>query len=150
MIAYFRSRLVAQKGLTLVEILVCSLISLIVLGGILSCFLTGRFATAGARHRTQAMNVARARIEFLKSRPYAELASMDEVTTETDVLLDQGYQGNPLPCTRRTTLTPDENGITIAVVVSWNERTAGTGSAAGTYELTTWVSSPGAPPGGGS
>lgn len=147
MIAYLQKRLVPQKGLTLAEVLVSSLISVIVVGGILSCFLTGRFASAGAKHRTQAMNLARARIEFLKSRPYAELTSMAEVTTETGLLLDGEHEGNSLPCTRNTTLTPDQNGITISVVIAWIERTAGAGVTPSTYELTTWVSSPGPPPG---
>jgi len=134
-----------HKGLSLPEVMVAAVIGLIALGAILSCFLSGRFASTGAKHWTQAMNIARARIEDLKSIRYADLSTMPGVTLEPNLVLDGLDSGNSIRCTRFTTLTPSDDGITIAVLVSWYERTAGASSTPLSYQLRTWVSSPGSP-----
>ena len=128
-----------QTGLSLAEVLVASLIAVIGIGALISAFLTGRFAAEGAKHWTEAMNVARARIEHLKSLPYRDLSSVPAVTTEGGLVLDQARNGNFVPCDRVTTLTQEDDGITIAVEVSWRERTAGAGSASREWDLRTWV-----------
>jgi len=127
------------------EILVSCLIALIGIAAILSSFLTGRLGSTGAKHWTQAMNLTRSRIEYLKSIRYADLSIMPSVTTETDLALDDRGDGNAVRCTRLTALTQEDDGITIAVLVQWNEKTAGEGFTAWTYNLRTWVAFPGRP-----
>jgi hypothetical protein len=92
------------------------------------------------------MNVARAHMEYLKSLRYAELSSMAAVTTERDLVLDQSPDGNFLPCDRTTNLTMEQNGITIDVVISWRQRSAGASSRLCRYDLKTWVGYPGRAP----
>jgi Tfp pilus assembly protein PilV len=145
---HFR-RLRSRKGLCLPEILVSCLIGLIGIGAILGSFLSGRLASTGAKHWTQAMNVARSRMEYLKSMRYADLSAMPSVTTEPSVPLDERDAGNSIECVRTTALTPDDTGggITITVLVCWSEKTAGAGLTPWTYTLKTWVSATGPPPG---
>ena len=128
------------------ELLAASLIAMLGVGALLSTFLTGRFATAHALHRTQAMNLARARMEYLKSLYFTDLSSMDDVMTEGDLILDQSPEGNFLPCDRTTILTREPNGITIDVVISWRQRSAGASSKSYRYDLKTWVGYPGRSP----
>jgi len=137
----------AQKGLCLPEVMVCCAIALIGIAVTLSSFLSGRFASTGAKHWTQAMNLARARVEYLKSLRYAELAALPPLTTEPNLLLDGRTGVNSIYCTRVTTLTPEQDGITISVLVYWSERTVGSGPVPLTYRLRTWVAFPGPPPG---
>jgi Tfp pilus assembly protein PilV len=143
-----RGRKPRQSGLSLAEVLVSSVIALIGIGALLSAFLTGRFAAEGSKHWTEAMNVASARVEHLKSLPYRDLSSMPAVTTEGGLVLDQAPNGNFVPCDRVTTLTREDEGITIAVEVSWRERRAksGSGSALLAFDLRTWVTQPGRSP----
>ena len=138
-------RLQSRKGLCLPEILVSCLIAALGILCVLSSFLGGRLASTGARHWTQAMNVARARIEQLKSLRYADLSTMPPVAAEAGILLDERDGGSGIQCSRLTSLTQEDNGITITVLVTWNEKTAGSGFTPWTYQLRTWVSSP-APP----
>lgn len=139
----FRSR----KGLCLPEILVSCLIGLIGIGAILGSFLSGRLASTGAKHWSQAMNVARSRMEYLESLRYADLSAMPSLTTETNVPLDERDAGISIKCVRTTCLVPESDGITITVLVCWNEKTAGAGLIPWTYTLKTWVGSTGPPPG---
>jgi len=145
---HFR-RFSSRKGLSLAEVLVSCLIVLIGISAILSSFLSGRLLSTGAKHWTQAMNVAQARIEYLKSLRYADLSSMPTISTETDVALDERDGGISVRCTRVTVLSPEESGITIGVAVVWNEKAVGAGSIPWSYQLRTWVSHPGAPIVGG-
>ncbi len=148
----FRARLVEnrsmerrmhlQKGLSLPEVLVSSLIALIGIGALLSTFLTGRFVNTAAQHYNQAMSLARARAEYLKSLLYRDLSALPSPTTEAGLPLDPRDNGNFIPCDRLTTLQPEDNGMTIEVVVSWNERAAGSGSRSCSFALKTWVVSP--------
>jgi len=139
----FRSR----KGLCLAEVLVSCLIGLIGISAILASFLSGRLASTGAKHWTQAMNVARSRIEYLESLRYADLSAMPGLTTELNVPLDERDAGISIECARTTALTQESDGITISILVCWNEKTAGAGLIPWTYTLKTWVSSTGPPPG---
>jgi Tfp pilus assembly protein PilV len=145
MMRCFRKKRRSQKGLCLPEILVSCLIVLVGIAAILSSFLSGRLASTGAKHWTQATNLARARLEYLKSIRFADLSSMPSVTTEANLALDDRGEGDGTLCTRTTTLTQESNGITIAVTIAWNEKTAGEGFTAWTYDLKTWVAFPGRP-----
>lgn len=132
----------SQKGMSLPEVLMSCLISTITIGAILSCFINGRLASAGAQHFTQAVNVARSRMEYLKSLPYAELSTLPSTATESNLALDDNGEGGFLPCNRTTILTQEGTGINVDVVVSWNERSAGAGSTPWAHQLKTWVARP--------
>ena len=147
MTSHSRERLRFQKGLCLAEVLVSSFIVLTGVSAILSSFLSGRFCSSGARHWTQGMNLARARIEYYKSLSYADLSSMPGVTVEPSVPLDQGDGANSIESVVSTGISQQDDGISITVFVCWDERTAGAGRTPWVYKLKTWVSSPGPPPG---
>jgi len=140
-----RKKFRRQKGFSLPEILVSCMIGLIGICAILGSFLSGRLSSTGARHYTQAMNLTRARIEYLKSLRYADLSSRAGVAIESNLPLDERDRGTSIPCTRFTTVRPEEGGITIAVMVSWNEKAIGAGSTPWTYQVRTWVAFPGPP-----
>ena len=139
-----RKRLRGERGLSLPEILVSCLVGLIGISAILSSFLSGRLSSNAAKHHTQAMNLARARMEYLKSLPYADLSSMPAVTMEANLSLDERDGGNSVPCTRHTILNAEQDGVTIGVMISWKEKAIG-GFRPWYYQLRTWVSSPGRP-----
>jgi hypothetical protein len=97
--------------------------------GLLTSFVMGRLHTAVARHRNQAINLVRARIEEVKARGYDYLNAFDpNPSVETGVVLDIGQdQESPsddLTCTRTTHITDtDADGVLeIAVTVDWQER----------------------------
>lgn len=142
------SRFRLRMGLCLPEVLISCLIALAGIMCILSSFLSGRLASTGAKHWTQAMNLAAARIERLKSIRYADLSLMPAVTTEANVSLDDRGDGNAVQCTRLTSLTQQDGGIAITVLVTWSEKAAGSGFVPWVYDLRAWVSSPAAPAGG--
>jgi Tfp pilus assembly protein PilV len=145
----FRKFLHSRHGLSLPEVLVTCFITVTGLSALLSSFLGGRLASTGAKHWTQAMNLARARIENLKSLPYADLSSMPSATSETGMPLDERDGGGSVRCSRITTLTQQDDGIDITVMVTWDEKEAGAGFVPWIYQLKTWVGFPGSPSGGG-
>lgn len=113
--------------------------------GALGTLLNGRLSSTGAKHWTQAMNLAKARIEYLKSIRYADLSAMPGATVEASLHLDERDAAAFVSCTRTTTLQPEDNGITITVAISWEEKAAGAGLLPWSYDLTTWVGFPGSP-----
>jgi len=131
-----------QKGISLPEVLLSCLIGTITIGAILTSSVNGRLASASAQHLTQAVNVARSRMEYLKSLPYAELSTLPSTATESNLPLDGNGESGFLPCNRTTILTQEGTGINVDVVVSWNERTAGSASKLWTHQLKTWVGRP--------
>lgn len=139
-----RKRLRGKKGLSLPEILVSCLVGLIGISAILSSFLSGRLSSNAAKHHTQAMNLARARMEYLKSLRYSDLSSMPAVSMEAGLPLDERDGGNAVACTRHTILNSQPDGVTIGVMISWKEKAIG-GFKPWYYQLRTWVSSPGQP-----
>ncbi len=139
-----RKRLRGKKGFSLPEILVSCVIGLIGISAILSSFLGGRLSSAAAQHHTQAMNVARARMEYMKSLTYSDLTALPAVTAEPELSLDQRGDGIALPCMRYTIVNAEQGGITIGVMVTWNEKVMG-GSTPLNFQLRTWVCHPGQP-----
>ncbi len=133
-----------QKGLCLAEVLVSCLIAIAGIVAVLSSFLSGQLASSGAKHWTQADNLARARIEYLKSITYSELSALPGVAVESNIPLDDRGGGTGIQCTRMTSLTQEDDGISITVLVSWNEKTAG-GFTPWSFQLRTWVAFPGRP-----
>jgi len=59
-----------SKGFTLIEVVVPMLIVVLAVVGLLTSFVMGRAHTALARHRSQAINLLRQRMEELKSKGY--------------------------------------------------------------------------------
>ncbi len=118
-----------SKGFSLVEVIVPMLIVVLAVVGLLTSFVMGRVHTALARHRNQAINVVRARIEELKSKGYDYLNAFDpNPAVETDVVLDAGRDeeslDDDLTCTRTTHITDNDGdgALEIKVTVTWNER----------------------------
>jgi Tfp pilus assembly protein PilV len=139
------ARLQEAKGLSLPEVLVACLITAAGILSILTTLLSSRIASTGAKHWTQAMNLASARIEQFKSFRYADLQAMPSQTTESAIPLDDRGGGGAVQCTRLTYLTQESAGIAITVLVTWTEKAAGSGSVPWVYDLRTWVAFPGAP-----
>ena len=136
-----------RKGLCLPEILVSCLIGLIALGAILTTFLSGRFASNGAKNYTQARNLARQRMEQLQSLTYSELTNMTGSTLESGLVLDDRGLGVGTQCTRVTTITQAGNGISLVITILWNQKSPGSTITPWSYDLRTWVAYPGRPPG---
>lgn len=118
-------------GFSLIEVLVPILIVAIAAIGLLTSFVMGRVHTSLSRHRAQAVNLLRERLEELKSRGYDYLNSFDpNPSVEKYAVLDAGRDeqspADDLTCTR-TTLISDDDGdgtLEIAVTLTWQERVA--------------------------
>ena len=116
-----------NAGYTLAEVLVAVVISALVILPTLSSFLMGRIETDIAKHRTQAMNLIRARLEYLNSQGYYFINTIPNGTTTESLYLDSNEMGNSIPCTR-TTVISDTDGddlLEAEVTVSWKERRLG-------------------------
>ncbi|MBI2870119.1 MAG: prepilin-type N-terminal cleavage/methylation domain-containing protein [Candidatus Omnitrophica bacterium] len=93
-------RICGEKGLTLVEVIVASLIVATVAAGILSVFVTGGRMTQVVDQRTLAVNYAQETLEGLKN-------SVSSDTTESQALdvsfsyVNPGLTGLPAGTTRR-------------------------------------------------
>jgi type II secretory pathway pseudopilin PulG len=122
-------RISRQKGLTLVEVLVPMVIIAMAIVGLLTSFIMGRLHTTMARHRSEAINLLRARIEEVRSRGYDYLnAFHPNPSVETNLVLDEGPDResphDDLTCARTTQVTDnDADGtLEITVTVTWSER----------------------------
>ena len=116
-----------NAGYTLAEVLVAVVISALVILPTLSSFLMGRIETDIAKHRTQAMNLIRARLEYLNSQGYYFINTIPNGTTTESLYLDSSEMGSSIPCTR-TTVISDTDGddlLEAEVTVSWKERRLG-------------------------
>lgn len=118
-----------KKGFTLIEAAVSLLILGIALGAMLGAFVIGRFSVSNAKHRTEAMNHARAAMEKY----------IDDGTT-TFTLPDADIKSLGGSCS--VAETKNYGGFTgltrIVVTISWNERTFG-GSKQLSEQLVTLV-----------
>jgi type II secretory pathway pseudopilin PulG len=122
-------RMSREKGFSLVEVLVPMLIVVLAVVGLLTSFVMGRVHMALARHRNQAVNLLRARLEEVKSKGYDYLNTFDpNPAVETSVVLepskDEESPDSGLTCTRTTQVTDNDGdgALEITVTVSWNER----------------------------
>jgi prepilin-type N-terminal cleavage/methylation domain-containing protein len=123
------ARISRSKGFTLVEVAVTMVIVALAAVGLLTSFVMGRLHSGVARHRNQAINLIRARIEEVKSKGYDYLNGFDpNPSVETGVVVDIGQDGespsDDLTCTRTTHITDtDADGVLeIALTVDWQER----------------------------
>ena len=121
-----------QRGFTLIEVLMASFITLIVLMSLLMTIVMGRYSSTLARHKSQAVQLSQQRMEQMKSLGYSTLAAMSQSTptiTETGVVLDGDIDSRPdMTCTRATTLaddSPDSGVLEVTVQVSWQEKSMG-------------------------
>ncbi len=141
----FRRKACSQKGEYLPEVIVSCLIGAMAIGGALTTLMSGRLSSTGAKHWVQAVNLASARIEYLKSLRYVDISAMPSVSTETDVALDERDGGNSVRCSRTTSLQPQDGGTTVTVTIAWQEKAAGAGAVPWSFDLKTWVGSPASP-----
>lgn len=119
-------------GITLIEVMVATLIAVMVLLALLMSFVMGRFSASVAKHKSQAINLLRARMEEMRDLGYETLQDLSEntpVTTENNLALDVSIDsGEELLCSRVTTITdsnPADNLLEIKVEISWTELTFG-------------------------
>jgi type II secretory pathway pseudopilin PulG len=115
-------------GFTLTEVIVSSLIVAFLLVSLLVSFVMGRTITQVAKHRAQATNVLRARLEYLKGLGYDAVNLMNPVVTETNVPIDSVRNGAAVISGTRTTTITDTDGddvLEITVRLQWQERHMG-------------------------
>ena len=115
-------------GFTLTEVIVSSLIIAFLLVALLTSFIMGRYVTQVAKHRAQATNELRARIECLKGLGYDAVNNMASVTVELDVPIDSVRGGSAVLSGTRTTTITDEDGddvLEVRVEIQWVERHMG-------------------------
>jgi prepilin-type N-terminal cleavage/methylation domain-containing protein len=122
-------RIRTARGFTLLEILLTSAIVTVAVVGVLTSFVMGRVHTSLARHRVQAANLLREKIEVLRSNGYDYLNTMDpNPEVETGLVLDAGPDEesfcDDLTCTRTTRVADDDGdgALEIRVTVTWSER----------------------------
>ena len=121
-----------REGFTLVEVIVATFITLIVLAGMLSSYVMGRYSASMARHRSQAIQLVQDRMEKLKGMSYDALDAQQQISPiifESGVVLDGGVDSrNSLTCWALSDILdfdPTDNQLDIWVYVFWNERTMG-------------------------
>lgn len=113
-----------KKGFSLTEVIVSAVILGIVVISLLGVFMIGRVGSAKAKHRTKAMNLIRARMEWIKGQGY---------------LVVDGWRANPLPDehdiddavgtdellndVRITRVIKDAgNNLVVTVTIDWDEK----------------------------
>ncbi len=115
-------------GFTLTEVMVSSLIIAFLLVALLTSFIMGRYVTQVAKHRAQATNELRGRLEYLQGLGYDAVNNMDSVTVELEVPIDSVRGGSAVLSGTRTTTITDEDGddvLEIRVEIQWVERHMG-------------------------
>lgn len=83
-----------KSGLTLIEILMSVALLGICIAGLLTALTTGISSTYNAKHHIQAINIARQKIEELKSRGYSYILSDDMNVGPFTVTIDDGGTPN--------------------------------------------------------
>jgi Tfp pilus assembly protein PilV len=116
-----------DSGFTLAEVLIAVILSALVILPMLTSFLMGRMSTDVAKHRTQAMNLIRARLEYLNSKGYNYVNQLPSEEQVEYISLDESEGDNALSCTRTTSVTDvdGDNLLEVEVTVTWNERRLG-------------------------
>lgn len=112
------------RGFTLAEVVVASAIVAFLLLALLTSFIMGRFATQVAKHRAQATNALKARVEYLKGLGYNAVDLMSSATIESGVPVDSVRDGAAALTGTRTTTITDADGddvLEICVQITWQE-----------------------------
>lgn len=150
-----------KRGLTLVEAIVSVLILGITVGAMLGVFMIGRYSVTKGKDYIEAMNLARARMEWIKAQNYADLnrgtasvtaaypylASTESVTIDVGRDIDNDgifdNDGDELIGTRITQVEPigsPEEYLKVTVTVSWTERLLGGSGWQASKSLITFIS----------
>lgn len=120
-----------RKGLTLVEMVVSVLILGLALGAMLGSFVIGRISATKAKHRIEAMNLLRAKMEEIKNTPYSNIVDEGPVTVTIDE--EEGLRGT------RVVDVDDDGYKEVEVVISWQDLSLG-GTSQVSERLVTIVS----------
>lgn len=119
-------RLEDKKGITLVEMVISVLILAMALGAMLGCFVIGRISATKAKHRVQAMNFLRGKMEEIKA------IGIDE--SSGSYTLEEGLTGTWI-----VNVDPKDGYKEIEVVISWQDPIWG-GTKEVSEELVTLIS----------
>lgn len=106
----------AERGFTVMEVLVALTVLLVGVGGILTLQISGLRASGYSRHAAEAAVVGEDRVELLRLAPAAALASGSDVVNELGIADPEGRY------TRTWTVAVNGKLATVEVVVSWLER----------------------------
>lgn len=117
-----------QAGITFIEILIAVLILGILFAAVLGAFVMGKVSVTKAKHYTQAISLARQKMEEIKGMSYSQISSLqaDSPITEDEddnFVLDPG--SGSLDEERETQIEDDDSGKKITVTVSWREHSLG-------------------------
>jgi type IV pilus modification protein PilV len=107
----------AQRGFTVIEVMIALTILLVGIAGLLSMQLTAMRATSFSRHATEASMLAEDKMEALRTEPFATLVSGTE--TEVD---SRGLANSGGIYTRDWTVTVVGSDTFVKVEVAWPEQ----------------------------
>lgn len=115
----------SNKGLTLVEALISTMLLTIVLLSAIEVFIVGEALSSIAKHKVQAIYVAERAIEDIRRKPLSLITgSTSSVTIDTNSTPD--YSGDDFMGTCAITVTsPSTYYKKVIVEISWSERIAG-------------------------
>lgn len=111
-----------RKGMTLIEVMMSVFVLITTLSVILTAFVIARMSVARARHKVEARNILRAKMEVIKNTAYGNIASSGPETIIINVGPDliAGTTDDLLGA--RTVTIVDNNGYKkITGVLSWKE-----------------------------
>ena len=123
-----------KKGLTLIEVALSLLIFGITVAALVGTFTIGRLMTVSVKHRAKAMNLLRARMEWVKTQTYAYLEERidDPLSPENNVDNSVGTD-ELLNDTRTTSVVKDANGnLIVTVTLNWTKQGVGKSIQKGT------------------
>lgn len=107
-----------QRGIIFTEIVISLLLLSISVGAVIGAFVMCKASATGVKHKVAAINLARAKIEAIKSLVYSQIPAQAGAES---VAIDQGLSG------QRTTAVSDvysnSKMYKITVTVAWTEFT---------------------------
>lgn len=119
------------KGFSLIEVMVLTVVIGLAVVGLLTSFVMGRIHTGLTRHKVQAVNLLRAKMEELKSKGYDYLNALyPNPAVERGLVLDVGEDelspADDLTWSRATRISDNDGDgvLEITVTVVWDERVA--------------------------
>ena len=131
---------VADRGSTLLEVMIASVVLAVAILGVLSAMSTSQVASAAAAEETAAMQLASARMEFLRTLAYQDLEAMAGDSTFEPGAVPGEAEGNgnghayayghlkgkngALPSGSQV-VTKENGMLVVTVTVTWSSRSAG-------------------------
>lgn len=105
-----------QRGITFTEVMVSLLLLSISVGAVIGAFVICRASAIRAKHKIAAMNLARSKVETMKSMVYSQLPAQAGAESVT---IDQGLSGQ---CTTEISdIYSNAKIYKITVTVAWTE-----------------------------